>query len=83
VESELTRENEGCGIGLSIAKSYVELHLGSLSVKSEENKGSVFIVELPIRTVNEESADKGVENSRHEKIIEAVNIEFSDIYTIA
>jgi len=83
VESELTRENEGCGIGLSIAKSYFVLYLGSLSVKSEENKGSEFIVELPIMTVNEESADKGVENSRHEKIIEAVNIEFSDIYTIA
>ncbi|MEG6612892.1 HAMP domain-containing sensor histidine kinase [Pseudoclostridium thermosuccinogenes] len=83
VDSNLTRENEGSGIGLSIAKSYVELHCGKLTVKSEENKGSEFIVELPIRTINGKAQDDYKEINPHDKIIEAINIEFSDIYHIA
>jgi len=38
----------GTGIGLSLVKQYVEMHGGSISVGSEEGKGSVFSVFLPI-----------------------------------
>lgn len=38
----------GTGIGLSIVKSIVELHNGRIEVESEINKGSSFIVTLPI-----------------------------------
>ena len=38
----------GTGIGLSIVKSIVDLHNGSIEVESEVNKGSSFIVTLPI-----------------------------------
>ncbi|WP_111307897.1 hybrid sensor histidine kinase/response regulator transcription factor [Confluentibacter sediminis] len=40
--------NTGTGIGLSLVKSLVELHKGSIKVESTPNKGSVFKVEIPI-----------------------------------
>lgn len=47
VDSSLSRNYEGAGIGLSIAKSIVEAHGGHLSLESELGKGSTFSVELP------------------------------------
>lgn len=44
---------KGSGIGLSLAKAFVELHEGSLSVVSELGKGSVFTVSIPIKHVAE------------------------------
>ncbi|MDE5841104.1 MAG: substrate-binding domain-containing protein [Muribaculaceae bacterium] len=39
---------KGSGIGLSLAKAFVELHGGTITVESELNKGSEFIVTLPV-----------------------------------
>ena len=41
----------GSGIGLSLAKAFVELHGGTISVESELHHGSVFTVVLPLRHV--------------------------------
>lgn len=38
----------GSGIGLSLAKAFVELHGGSLTAQSEPGKGSTFTVLLPV-----------------------------------
>ena len=43
----------GSGIGLSLAKAFVELHEGSIEVESRLNEGSRFTVKLPIRHVAE------------------------------
>lgn len=42
-----SRQMAGIGLGLSIAKEIIELHGGSIEVKSKLGKGSVFIVKLP------------------------------------
>ncbi len=42
------RAYQGSGLGLTIVKKYVEMLNGKITLKSEENKGSTFIVELPI-----------------------------------
>lgn len=47
VDTTQTREKDGTGIGLALAKELVELHLGKISVKSKMNEGSSFSVTLP------------------------------------
>ncbi|RZS74472.1 hybrid sensor histidine kinase/response regulator transcription factor [Pseudobacter ginsenosidimutans] len=41
--------NQGSGIGLSICKEFVKLHGGTIHAESSLNKGSVFIVNLPVQ----------------------------------
>lgn len=64
----------GSGIGLWLAKSIVELHGGSISVKSEIKKGTVFTVSIPIRHVAEETQDVTKTISE-----EDVNAEFEEV----
>jgi len=84
VDSSLTKGIDGCGLGLSIVKSFVELHGGSIKVNSEPNMGSEFKISLPIKLVETTDCDtpKCVKDNQR-RIIEAINIEFSDIYNIA
>lgn len=45
----------GSGIGLSLAKAFVELHGGSISVESTLGTGTKFTVSLPVRHVTNEA----------------------------
>jgi signal transduction histidine kinase len=47
VDSRLSRKYEGVGLGLPLAKQFVELHGGSLSVTSTLNVGTTVTVTLP------------------------------------
>jgi signal transduction histidine kinase len=47
--SELRRETQGVGIGLSIVKHIVEAHHGRIVVRSAVGEGSRFTIELPVR----------------------------------
>ena len=48
VDNNLSKAYEGTGVGLSLTKELVEIHKGSIDVKSEEGKGSSFGVLLPL-----------------------------------
>jgi len=48
VKNSQTRSITGTGLGLAIVKRIVEAHGGSISVKSTQNKGTTFKVQLPI-----------------------------------
>lgn len=64
----------GSGIGLSLAKAFIELHNGTLTVESELKKGSVFTVTLPVVHVAESPVkiETGIDES-------AVNSELEDV----
>jgi signal transduction histidine kinase len=48
VDSSLTYEVSGVGIGLYLAKRIIELHHGTISVESELERGSRFTIRLPL-----------------------------------
>jgi signal transduction histidine kinase len=76
VDKSLKRNREGSGIGLSLVKTFVEMHGGNIYVHSKYNKGSEFVIDLPVKTVEDNGKiDYSIGNK-----VEKIKIEFSDIY---
>lgn len=69
---------QGSGIGLSLAKAFVELHHGGISVTSREGKGSEFTVTIPITHIAENKQTPAVPTAgtlRDDTITELERIE--------
>jgi PAS domain S-box len=80
VDSSLSRQAEGTGIGLSLVKRFAEALGGSVSVKSKVGKGSTFAVLLPCEMVKEEPGEKKKADLLDNSLVNITNVEFSDIY---
>ena len=77
VDKTLSRNREGTGLGLSLVKSFVELHGGTIDIKSKVGVGSNFVIMLPVKHVEKNAENKAF----YETDTERINIEFSDIYS--
>lgn len=73
VDGSSTREHEGTGIGLALAKELVELHKGKLAVKSAVDIGSEFILTLPVE-------DNGLVNAGEKTSSNGVSLTKTDPY---
>ncbi|MBX4261631.1 PAS domain S-box protein [Clostridium estertheticum] len=80
VDKSLSRDREGSGIGLSLVKSLVEMHGGTIRVESQYGSGSEFIIDLPEIGLPENQSFILDSNIAKVSDIEKLQIEFSDIY---
>ena len=68
LDSATNRLYEGTGLGLSLVKSFIELHKGNIWVESEVGKGTAFTFEMPLR------ASLNKEDTAEAKIKDAVDV---------
>lgn len=75
-------ENEGSGIGLSLVKSFVDIHQGGIKIVSDQGKGCEFIIELPKMHANDDVSEFDADDF-NTRIAEAAKIEFSILHSVA
>lgn len=80
VNGSIRRNVEGSGIGLSLVKSFVEMHGGAINVKSKVGVGSEFIMKLPAKIVQEDGYTGKGKGKLVDMDDKEVKIELSDIY---
>ena len=68
----LTRRSEGCGMGLFLAKNFVEMHGGEIWINTEVKKGGEFAFYIPIKMADK---NKYYQTMKEEIILESKNVE--------
>lgn len=79
IKNEDVDNRVGSGIGLSLVKSLVELHSGSIDVESELGQGSEFIINIPCNLCDS-NLDLEEECNLKVDFVQKIEVEFSDIY---
>jgi len=64
IDSKLSREYEGTGLGLALVNNLTNLHNGSITVDSKEGKGSRFTITIPVSEYGKKHADSSMQEAK-------------------
>jgi signal transduction histidine kinase/ligand-binding sensor domain-containing protein/DNA-binding response OmpR family regulator len=76
---KINESDDGAGIGLSFAKSLIEMHNGEIWVESDENKGVLFLFTIPLIVVDEEIDPASEEEKAFTNAIESKALPYNSI----
>ncbi|MDB2562903.1 ATP-binding protein, partial [Sulfurimonas sp.] len=65
-DGSTTRKYGGTGLGLSITQSLVELMQGTIELESQEDKGTKFIVKIPLEKIVDEAPHNSTKDLKEE-----------------
>lgn len=81
-DSSTSRRFGGSGLGLAIARKYAEMLGGSILVKSEPGKGSVFILSLPINQFKVQEVENQTAKYKASLLQATSSAQKKSVYTI-
>jgi PAS domain S-box-containing protein len=73
-DASITRKFGGSGLGLSIARSIVEIMGGTIQIESEKGKGTRVNIRIPMRISNEKTKQEIVEMTDLQKSLKGLRI---------
>lgn len=78
VESSNNRNKYGSGIGLSLVKYLVEMHNGTIELKSKVNEGTTVVISLPNKKIKND-CNSITQKNLGEDLSEKISVEFSNL----
>ncbi|SDF79058.1 PAS domain S-box-containing protein [Methanolobus vulcani] len=78
LDSSSNRKFEGTGLGLALVKNLLELHEGSIDVESEQGKGSIFHIKVPLNLKDKALNARVIADEKSDNIVQASTISSAD-----
>lgn len=70
------------GLGLALSKEFIKLHKGSISVTSQENKGTRFVVSLPLGNSHLDKDEVAADSNEHAvQLVQGVLYNDQEVYS--
>lgn len=83
-DSTSTRSHGGLGLGLSIVRSLVELHGGTVRAESAGvNRGATFVVSLPVRILKTTESDTRQHPKSDSNLLEVKSLNYTGLHILA